>query len=351
MTTRYRLKVPIWFLTLTCIYGAILTAVTVLNRVGSDRWWAGALNLYLPQIVWAAPGVLLTVLSLKAARRWVWAPLLCVAWVLGPIMDLCWGTQAPPGSADVRIMSWNVKYGGFNKVTQLAITCDIEQFGPDVVLLQDAGGLLNGPIGRFFRGWNVRSFDQYVIASKLPLDEAQVQLLPFRGENYTCLRCRLHIGAKTLVLYDVHFQSPRQGLDAFREVRREPWYLPRAIQELGDNVEARLSQARALGRLIQQEQEPVVVAGDLNSPDASLACATLRQAGLHDAFAEGGRGYGYTYGYFVLRRRLSWLSASWMRIDHIMLSSQLQSHACKAGTENVSEHRPVVADVVLTRGT
>jgi endonuclease/exonuclease/phosphatase family metal-dependent hydrolase len=248
-------------------------------------------------------------------------------------------------------MSWNVKYGGFNKVTQLAITCDIEQFGPDVVLLQDAGGLLNGPIGRFFRGWNVRSFDQYVIASKLPLDEAQVQLLPFRGENYTCLRCRLHIGAKTLVLYDVHFQSPRQGLDAFREVRREPWYLPRAIQELGDNVEARLSQARALGRLIQQEQEPVVVAGDLNSPDASLACATLRQAGLHDAFAEGGRGYGYTYGYFVLRRRLSWLSASWMRIDHIMLSSQLQSHACKAGTENVSEHRPVVADVVLTRGT
>ena len=161
MTTRHRWKVPIWFLTLTCAYGAILTAVTLLNWVGADRWWFGALNLYLPQIVWAAPGFLLTVLSLKMARRWVWAPLLCVAWVLGPIMGFCWGTQAPPGSVGdsaVRIMSWNVKYGGYNKVTQLAITCDIEQIRPDVVLLQDAGGLLNGPIGYFFREWNVRSF-------------------------------------------------------------------------------------------------------------------------------------------------------------------------------------------------
>ena len=104
----------------------------MLNWVGADRWWFGALNLYLPQIVWAAPGVLLTVLSLKAARRWVWAPLLCVAWVLGPIMGFCWGTQGPPGSAGdppMRIMTWNVKDGGHNKITQLAITGDIDEVG------------------------------------------------------------------------------------------------------------------------------------------------------------------------------------------------------------------------------
>ncbi|MGD0229190.1 MAG: endonuclease/exonuclease/phosphatase family protein [Syntrophorhabdales bacterium] len=351
MTTSHRGKVPIWFLTLTCAYGAILAVVTALDRLGADRWWFGALNLYLPQMAWAVPGILLAVLSLKAARRWVWAPLLCVAWVLGPIMGFCWHTQAPPGSADVRIMTWNVKYGGNNKVTQLAITYDIDAAEPDVVLLQDAGGLLNGPIGRFFQGWNVCSFGQYVIASKLPLDEAEVRLIPFPGENHTCLRCRLRIGAKTLILYNVHFQSPRQGLDAFREARKQPSYLPSAVQQLEDNVEARLSQARALGELIRQEREPVVVGGDLNSPDASLACATLREAGLHDAFAEGGKGYGYTYGHFLLRRRLPWLGTSWMRIDHVMLSPQLQSRACRAGTANVSEHRPVIADVVLGRGT
>jgi vancomycin resistance protein VanJ len=354
MTTRPRRKVAIWFLPFTCVYGAILTALTVLNWVGPDRWWFGALNLYLPQIVWAAPGVLLTVLSLKSARRWIWAPLLCVAWVLGPIMGLCWSTQGPPGSAGdltLRIMTWNVKYESCNKARQLAITGYIDEIRPDVVLLQEAWNFLNGPSGYFFRQWNVRSLGQYVIASKLPLEEAEVRSIPFPGEDHTCLRSRLHVGAKTLILYNVHFQTPRSGLNAFRKVRRQPWYLPRAIQQLEDNVEARLSQARALLELIRHEREPVVVAGDLNSPDASLVCATLREAGLHDAFAEGGKGYGYTYGHFLLRRRLPWHVASWMRIDHIMLSSQLQSRACRAGAEDASEHRPVIADVILRRGT
>ena len=265
-------------------------------------------------------------------------------------MGFCWGTQGPPGSAgdpSVRIMTWNVKYGAHNKIRQLLISDYIDEIGPDVVLLQDAGGLLNGPIGHFFQQWNVRSFGQYVIASKLPLEEAEVRWIPFHGENHTCLRCRLHVGAKTLILYNVHFESPREGLAAFRGVRRQPWYLPSAVQQLEENVEARISQARALQELIWQEREPVVVAGDLNSPDASLACAMLREAGLHDAFAEGGRGYGYTYGHFLLRHSLPWRGASWMRIDHIMLSSQLQSRACRAGTADDSEHRPVIADVAL----
>jgi vancomycin resistance protein VanJ len=343
-----------WFLTATCTYAAILTAVTLLNRAGADRWWFGALNLYLPQIVWATPGVFLIAVSLKVARSLLWTPLLCIAWVLGPIMGFCWDIQGPPSSAggpSLRIMTWNVKYGGHNKITQLAITDYIDETGPDVVLLQDAGDVLHGPIGRFLRQWNVRSSGQYVIASRLPLEEAEVRSLPYFGEKHTCLRCRLHVGTKTLILYDVHFESPRQGLAPFREVRRQPWYLPSAVQKLEENVEARTSQAQALQELIRQEREPVVVAGDLNSPDASFACVLLREAGFHDAFAEGGRGYGYTYGHFLLRHRLPWHGASWMRIDHIMLSSELRSHACRAGTYKYSEHRPVIADVVFRTGT
>lgn len=213
---------------------------------------------------------------------------------------------------------------------------------------KDAGGLLEGPLGRFFRRWNVRSSRQYIIASKLPLDEGGDSADPAsRRESYVSSLLPAP-GVKTLVLYDVHFQSPREGLSAFREVRREPWYLSGgAIEELEENVEARLSKARALGRLIRQEREPIVVAGDLNSPDASLACATLRQAGLHDAFAQAGKGYGYTYGHFLLRRRLPWLAVPWVRIDHVMLSGYLTSRACWAGTEDLSDHRPVIADIAL----
>ena len=348
-STRYR-KAPIWFLTITYGYGAIIAALTVLNWTGADRWWFGALNLYLPQVIWVIPGVFLIILSLKVARHWVWVPLLCVIWVLGPIMGFNWRLQLLPESANnlsVRVMTWNVKYGGNNELTLLNLIYDIDWIRPDIVLLQDAGELLSGRLGDFFRTWNVGSFGQYIIASKFPLDEAEVRWISFPGEKHTCLRSRVHIGDTAITLYNVHFQTPRWGLNPFRIARKRPWYLPKAIQQLENNVEARLTQARIIRELIKQEQGPVIVAGDMNSPDASRVCAALRDAGLHDAFAEGGRGYGYTYGHSLLRHRLPWLRASWMRIDHIMMNSHLMARRCWTGAGNASDHRPVIADLVM----
>ncbi|HEX2768427.1 MAG TPA: endonuclease/exonuclease/phosphatase family protein [Geobacteraceae bacterium] len=328
-------------------YGAILAAITAMNRFGADRWWFGALNLYLPQAMWVVPAVLLTFLSLRVARHWIWMSGLCALWVLGPIMGFCWSPQAPPdpaGALSVRIMTCNAKYG-YRDIA--ALIGDIARYGPDVVLLQDAGGSLSSPLGNYFRKWNVRSFGQYVIASKLPLSGEEARWISFPGEKQACLRCRLYIGATAITIYNVHFQSPREGLNAFRTARKRPWYLPEAIQHLENNVEARLTQARAIREFVRQEQGPVIVAGDLNSTDSSQACLTLRDAGLHDAFAEGGRGYGYTYGHFLLQHRLPWLRASWMRIDHIMMNAQLQSWRCRTGTGKASDHRPVIADLIM----
>ena len=137
------------------------------------------------------------------------------------------------------------------------------------------------------------------------------------------------------------------GLNALRVIRKKPRYLPGAIQQLENNVEARFTQAQALSEYLRQEIGPVIVAGDLNSPDDSRVCATLRSAGLHDAFAQGGKGYGYTYGHFLLQHRLPAFDFSWMRIDHIMMSSQFQSRRCWTGTGKASDHRPVIADLVL----
>ena len=344
MTTVFKRRI---LLLLTFSYGAILAAVSALNHFGADRWWFGALNLYLPQAVWVVPAVLLMLFSLMVARDWIWMPGLCALWVLGPVMGFCWSLHAPPeptGTLSVRIMTCNAKYGHHDVA---ALTGDIARYGPDVVLLQDAGGSLNSPLGDYFGKWDVRSFGQYVIASRLPLSGAEVRWISLPGEKQPCLRCLLHIGAAAITIYNVHFQSPREGLNAFRTARKRPWYLPEAIQQLGNNAEARLAQARAIRDFVRQEQGPVIVAGDLNSPDTSQVCVTLRDAGLHDAFSEGGKGYGYTYGHFLLQHRLPWLQLSWMRIDHIMMSAQLQSWRCLTGSGNVSDHRPVIADLVL----
>jgi endonuclease/exonuclease/phosphatase family metal-dependent hydrolase len=349
MATKSHQHAAVSLFSVNFFYGAILAAITVLNWFGADRWWLGALNLYLPQSMWLIPGILLTCFTLKFARRWIWLPVLCVFWVAGPIMGFCWPLHLPPdrpGSMYIRVMTCNAKNG---KRDITALINDILCYEPNVVLLQDAEHILNGPLGSFFREWNVRSFGQYVLASKFPISESQIRSISIPGENYSLLRCELRMGGAVITVYNVHLETPREGLNAFRPVKRQPSYLPQAVQMFENNVEARLIQARTLSEYISKEQGPVIVAGDLNSPDASLACAMLRNAGLHDAFAESGKGYGYTYGHFLLEHRLPWMHFPWMRIDHIMTSSHFQSRRCWAGTEKASEHRPVIADLILKR--
>ena len=346
MSTKTQRKI---FLIFSFSYVTILATITANNLFGADRLWLGALNLYLPQAMWAAPAIPLTIISLKIARRWIWAPLLCIIWVLGPIMDFCWSphsSRKPPGSVSLRVMTCNAKYGARDIS---ALIGDIVRNTPDVVLLQDSEGALESPLGEYLKKWNVQSIDQYVIASRFPLDEVEVRWISVPGEKQSCLRCRLMVGSSIITMYNVHFQTPREGLNAFRTARKDPWYLPKAIQRLDNNVESRLTQAREIRNLVLQEKGPVIVAGDLNSPDSSQACAMLRDTGLHDAFAEGGRGYGYTYGHFLLQHRLPWFHFSWMRIDHIMLSSRFKSERCWTGTGKASDHRPVIADLILNR--
>jgi len=328
-------------------YIAILASISAMNLLGADRLWFGALNQYLPQVIWAAPAIPLFIISLMIARRWIWAPLLCIIWVIGPIMGFCWsphGLQKPPGSISLRVMTCNAKFG---KHDISALLSDIGKYKPDLVLLQDAGGLLESPAALYFKSWNVRSSGQYIIASRFPLSDAEVRWMSFPGEYQPCLRCRLQFGASSITVYNVHLESPREGLNVFRIARRRPWYLPEAAQLLEGSVTARLYQASSIVGFLRQEQRPVIVAGDLNSPDSSQVCEILLGAGLHDAFAEGGRGYGYTYGHFLLQNRLPWLHTSWMRIDHIMLSSQFQTERCWTGTKKASDHRPVIADLML----
>ena len=339
------LKGLTWLLCLTGVYGIVLALLTLLDWSGADRFWLGALNIYLPQAIWALPGLPLVFFIFRADRSWVWLPLLCVVWVLGPIMGFHWSrqpAQAAPARLTLRVMTWNIKYGSYELAPLIA---EISHNAPDVVLFQDAVGSLSGPLGNYFKDWQVRSHGQFVIASRHPLSEAEVHELPGNGQEY--LRCQLYLGASVVTLYDVHFKTPRRSLNAFRAARKEPWDLPRAIQVFDHNVTTRLIQAISVCAGLNRESGPVILAGDLNSPDASLACATLRDAGLHDAFAQRGRGYGFTYGHFLFKHRLPWLKISWMRIDHIMMDRHFRTERCWAGTGQASDHRPVIADLVL----
>ncbi|GAW67947.1 endonuclease/exonuclease/phosphatase [Geoanaerobacter pelophilus] len=339
------MKPVLW---LNLIYAAVIAAISLSYRTGADRFWLGALNLYLPQVMWAVPGIILVAATWKTERPWVWLPLCLLLWVIGPVM----GYNIPPnrgqGEASgvpIRVMTWNIKYG---KHDLMPLVEEMERSRPDIVLFQDAVRAGAGPLAGYFRDWHLRSQGQYLVASRYPLTAAEVHELPYsgRGKEYF-LRCKVRVGSSEVSVYDVHFKTPRRSLNAFRKAKHGPWYLPNAIQRFEDNVSLRLAQAMTVAGYLARETGPVLVAGDMNSPDPSLVCRTLREAGLTDAFAAAGTGYGYTYGHFLLRNRIPWLRLSWMRIDHIMTNSWLTASRCRVGTGRASDHRPVVADFFL----
>lgn len=332
---------------LMVLYALQILVLTGINYLGAERWWVGALNLYLPQVAWAVPGVLLLMAAVVAGVRWAWTFALVLAWVLGPIMGFHWkGAHAAPsgGGPPVRVMTCNAKYGLHDGRELLK---DIDRYQPHLVLLQDASGILHGPLASYFRGWRVCSFEQYVIASRGPLTGVKVLWVDSSAGKLPVLRCIADLGGIPVACYSVHLQSPRDSLNAFRLDPAGGWHPLEAIRELGQSAQVRLEQAQGVRRLLAAEPGAVLLAGDLNSPEASQVCASMEEAGLKDAFSTGGRGYGYTYGHFLLRKRIPWLHWSWMRLDHIMASPQIQVLRCWVGTRKASDHRPVFAEVVL----
>ena len=63
--------------------------------------------------------------------------------------------------------------------------------------------------------------------------------------------------------------------------------------------------------------------------------------GLRDAFATAGRGWGHTYGH-RMRPRFSFL-----RIDHVLVSDDVEVVRAFTGGKDASDHRPVIADLRL----
>jgi predicted extracellular nuclease len=183
----------------------------------------------------------------------------------------------------------------------------------------------------------VRQEGQYVIASRWPLRDCAGERAEAGGDSLTFARCTVDRGTTRFTLVDAHLESPRDGLVATRREGLD------GIDLWETNHAGRLAQSRALAAALRDGPRPLVLAGDLNAPDASAVVQALLAIGLHDAFASAGRGWGYTYGH-ALRPAFSFL-----RIDHLLASSDVEVVRAFVGGKEASEHRPVIADLRLRR--
>lgn len=305
--------------------------------------WAELLR-FVPYPAWLALDGVALLAGVLAGRRWLLCGLFALGLVLTVVMDLAVGS-AEPGEGHLRVMTYNVKaYLADTRPQNVAnIVAEVVEHDADIIVMQDADGLIDArspaavPLRTAFRDRQLYEFGQYIVASRVPMRDCRPEGIPYRGQTHTYVRCTVQAFGQDVELITAHLVSPRVGLNAARFERLG------GLDEWQENFDDRMTQARTLASALSTTMRPVILAGDLNATQHSPVLGVLRSTGLRDAFATAGFGYGYTHGH-SLRPRISFL-----RIDHVMVSEQLGVREAFAGGSGGSDHRPVIADLVLRR--
>ena len=344
MTGRLRKVVRVGSKIFVIAVGIAVAMLAGAQRQSNESAWI-ELTRYLPYYWLLLVCVGASGLACGLGRRWVLvsmaAPALLATAVMG--FELNAGES---GTQRVRLMTYNAKlFAGKDSPASLrAVALEVARHDPDILVMQDVDGLLversaparvGGP--PLFGLSHVYALGQYVVASRLPLRHCGPANIDFPGETHRYLRCAFDAHGSELTVVTAHFKSPRMGLLAARREGVE------GGTEWQQNFSDRMTQARALALQLADMPRPLVVAGDLNASESSPVIQRLLAAGLRDSFSVAGRGYGFSYGQ-SMRAGLSFL-----RIDHILVSSEIGVSASFVGEPGPSEHRPVIADLVFLR--
>lgn len=233
------------------------------------------------------------------------------------------------GPARLRVMTFNIHGGrpAVGAVDLVAIADVIRRLKPDLVGLQEVHRYLPPPyvfrdqprllakltgmelkFGRTL-GLGPVAYGNAVL-SQTP---AVVQSLPlpvtrqWKGwEPRSLMEARVTLGGRV-----VHFLNTHLGL----------------------TPEQRVLQARRLADRVRRFAGPVILAGDLNAVEDSVELRILAESGLMDC-ASGGQS---TFPAESPR----------CRIDHLLVSRHFEVERCFAEETTASDHRPLVADLIL----
>jgi vancomycin resistance protein VanJ len=316
----------------------LLAALWLLTRLLAERLWWTNLLLYLPQAVFLL--VPLAPLLLAARRRDARAAVLCAAGLLA-VAWLCMGWCLPlsaalgraGGAADhprVRVLAYNVHgaTSGFRRLHR-----QIERYRPDVLVLSEALGWGNeeemlAHLRMWLPGWSLLYDGDLCVAARWPEVERETGTLGYSDDRRK-LRMLVEAPFGRFHVAGVHFTTAIW-----------PGHLPggwsRLPLFLRHTASLRRAQVEDVASWLERRPEPVILAGDFNTPPAGEVYRRLRGS-FGDAFAEAGRGWGFT---FPATRPL-------LRIDYVFHSRHWTALHAETGGGG-SDHLPVFAELALT---
>jgi endonuclease/exonuclease/phosphatase family metal-dependent hydrolase len=266
-----------------------------------------------------------------------------VALAAAIVLGAC--TQAPrpmtPGPpAVVRVMVYNIHAGkdaaGVDNLAGVAEL--VRDSRADLALLQevDQGTRRSGNVDQ-----------PAVLAARTGFHVAFGSALDYDGGEYgVAILSRWPIVADTLIHLPVEPPQQRSGgshepRGALRTEVTAPWgrmiVFTTHLDASGPDTYRR-QEGRTVSALVADARRSnplVMIGGDFNATPESLAQQELRGSGLRDAYAECGRGEGFTYP----------ADSPVKRIDYLFLTGGMTCARAEVIETKVSDHRPVIIEV------
>ncbi len=352
--------------------GAALAALTVLLVLGLWGTTVAGRLLRAPPALLAIAVTLLPYLYLLA-MGWafvLWSALpdrRSVPLVLGALFVSGGALWAPgwPARVEVaagepiRVMTWNVRrlWGAPDDGGDplACVVAAVQEAEPDLLALLEVSAVdvdaLSEALGldcvhTDYRGVGVERFGGLAACARggrwaLHAGEPQ----PYRdSEQWRYVFTEMNRGGRVVNLLAVHLHAyyPDLSRSSVRSgVRDLAHGEPRALIGAGrigeEVVRAQGAQTTALLDRVARFRDPTLVVGDFNSvPDAALHTALRRE--LTDTWLRGGVGFGAT------AHLGGWLP---LRIDYVYATDAFAVRGARVPAAGCSDHRPVVADLVL----
>jgi vancomycin resistance protein VanJ len=296
----------------------------------ADRWWPATFLMFSPRGLFLFPLALLYPAALALRRRAVRVLLLGTVVAAGPLMGLCvpWQTlwSTPPRGPSVRVLTCNMHYKDQDK-DRLDLL--INEVNPDIVALQEwsrtgRSALLQAP------EWHMQRLPGLCLASRRPIRRAERLGTDSMDDKGSVMRYEVDTPAGPVTFFNLHFATPREDLHGVLHDQ------PSGAADLDANSATRALQSAHVAGLALDCVGPVLIAGDFNTPPESVLFRRV-WAPFTDAFGTAGFGWGYTF----INNRTT------VRIDHILAGPGWRCVRCWVGPSVGSQHRPVIADLVL----
>ena len=315
----------------TVVNAALLVALHLAETRLAERTWLTGGLAYVPQCFFGIPLAILLIWSVAERRRWIALANAAIALAfVFTLLSFNVPLDRSHGGRTIRVMTYNLRQGarGIREIARV-----IQDVNPDILCVQevnswDKWGDPVWQLQQLMLGWHMVRDGELAILSRYPILSSAVHYLPANTQR-AILEARIRIRGREITVLTTHFNvAAEQQLSA--------WGRAATPNRVNLTAAVMAAQAWELIRVASAGGDSLIITGDLNMPSRWLAYREI--AGRYsDAFRAAGWGFGYT---FPADLPLS-------RIDYILLGRSLGARRCFVPRTRASDHRPVVADLVL----